>query len=322
MSRSITCYAPASVGNLSVGFDLLGLAIEPMDGSHFGDQVTVCAAEAGSQSLQLSVEGRYASALPSDPAENVVTRCLELFRTELGISSCSGLSIRLTKSLPIGSGLGSSASSIVAALAAINHWFGDPIDSSGLLELMSKVEAGISGEKHFDNVAPSFLGGLVLCDSLNEPPQHLPWPDSWQIIVAYRNTEVKTKDARKVLPDSYPRSVLVRQSASLARFVHGLESADLELAARNIVDLVVEPFRAQLLPGFEEAKSHVLQNGALAAGISGSGPTIFAVVDDAEKANELADWLSENYARDGFVKLCKADQTGARQRTGVGYEVH
>jgi homoserine kinase len=163
---------------------------------------------------------------------------------------------------------------------------------------------------------------LVLCDSLDAPPQFLSWPDSWQIIVAYQNTQVKTKDARNVLPDSYPRNVLVKQAASLARFVHGLNSGDLELAARNIVDLVAEPYREQLLPGFEQAKRHVLHHGGLAAGISGSGPTMFAIVDNAEKANELAYWLKENYAGDGFVKLCKADRTGARQLTGVEFEVH
>jgi len=322
MNDIVTCYAPASVGNLSVGFDLLGLAIEPIDGSYFGDRVTICDAKTGAQALQLSFDGQYASALPSDPAKNVVTRSLDLFRTQLGISSFTELSIQLTKSLPIGSGLGSSASSIVAALAAINRWFGDPVDKRGLLELMSKVESSISGEKHFDNIAPSYLGGLVLCDSLDAPPQFLSWPDSWQIIVAYQNTQIKTKDARNVLPDSYPRNVLVKQAASLARFVHGLDSGDLELAARNIVDLVAEPYREQLLPGFEPAKRHVLQHGALAAGISGSGPTMFAIVDNADNANELANWLKENYAGDGFVKLCKADRTGARQLTGVELEVH
>ena len=322
MNETITYYAPASVGNLSVGFDLLGLALEPLDGSYFGDRVTVGAAETDDQSLQLSFNGQYASALPSDPFENVVTRCLDLFRTELGIPTCPDLSIQLTKSLPIGSGLGSSASSIVAALAAMNHWFDNPVDANGLLDLMSKAECGISGEKHFDNIAPSYFGGLVLCESLNEHPQFLPWPAAWQIIVAYRNTEVKTKDARNVLPSSYPRSVLVSQAASLARFVHGLGSGDLELAARNIVDLVAEPYREELLSGFSQAKHHALQHGALAAGISGSGPTMFVVVDHAEKAKELTDWLSKNYARDGFVKICTVDRTGARQLTGVHRELH
>ena len=322
MNEPITYYAPASVGNLSVGFDLLGLALEPLDGSYFGDRVTVGAAKPGDQMLQLSFNGQYASALPSDPVENVVTKCLDLFRTELEMPACPELSIQLTKSLPIGSGLGSSASSIVAALAAINQWFDNPLDANGLLDLMSKAECGVSGEKHFDNIAPSYFGGLVLCESLDEPPQFLFWPDAWQIIVAYRNTEVKTKDARNVLPNSYPRSVLVSQAASLARFVHGLGSGDLELAARNIVDLVAEPYREQLLPDFSLAKHHALQHGALAAGISGSGPTMFAVVDHAEKANELADWLSHHYARDGFVKLCTVDRIGARQLTGVNREVH
>jgi len=317
-SRSLTVYAPASIGNLSVGFDALGLALAPLDGTLLGDLVQVApipAREPGADWL-LRVDGPFAADLPADPEQNIVTACCRAYQEAArrhGVD-IQPLKVRLSKRLPIGSGLGSSASSIVAALEALNRWHDNLLTMPQIFQLMAEMEGRISGEIHLDNVAPCLYGGLRLCPPGSQNEYALPWPGAWRAVVCWPGTELETRAARAVLPDKLPRRVAVRHGAQFAQFVHALHTGKLQLAAQCIVDHIAEPYRRALLPGFDEARTALRELGALAVGISGSGPTIFALVDHHQVAANARGWLAANYQKNdrGFVHVCRADLGGAR----------
>ena len=311
---SLTVFAPASIGNVSVGFDALGLALAPLDGTLLGDSVQLLAGN--QEDWTLLLKGRYADKLPSDPEQNIVIQCCRLYQAtleQLGIN-IHPLTIVLEKRLPIGSGLGSSATSVVAALEVLNRWHGNPLGSRELFQLMAQVEGGISGEIHLDNIAPCLYGGLRLCPPGSQSEFPLPWPARWQAVVCWPGTELVTREARSVLPEKIPRSTAVQHGAQFAQFVYALYTGKPALAASSLVDLIAEPYRRSLLPGFDRAREELMALGALAVGISGSGPTIFALADNSDLSKTVADWLTENYQQNenGFVHVCRADLGGAR----------
>jgi homoserine kinase len=312
--RSITAYAPASSGNLSVGFDALGLALAPVDGSLLGDIVQL-RGTAGFD-WELKVKGPFAQAQPVDPEDNIVIASCRRFET-LAVASGARirpLAVELDKRLPVGSGLGSSASSIVATLVALNHFFDRPLSKRTMLDLMAEMEGNISGGVHLDNIAPSLFGGLRLCSPDSAKQYGLPWPGNWRSVVAWPGTSQLTREARSVLPDKFDKDIVIRHGAQFATFVHALHAGDARLASTCLIDLIAEPYRAPLLPGFEEARSALMQRGALAVGISGSGPSLFCIVDDDYVAELARDWLATHYlaTSKGFVHVCQADLAGAR----------
>jgi len=313
--KTLTVYAPASSGNVSVGFDALGLALAPIDGSLLGDCVSILPGTP--EDWMLSIDGPFAHALPQDQEQNIViTSCrrFEQAARALGVDVYP-LNITLDKRLPVGSGLGSSASSIVAMLVALNHYFNRPLDRPALLKLMAEMEGNISGEVHLDNIAPCLLGGLRLCMPDGARQYGLPWPGHWQSVVAWPGTRLETKPAREILPINYDRKTVVAHGAQFALFVHQLYQGEAVAAADCLVDLLAEPYRKSLLPGFEEARVELAKMGALATGISGSGPTVFCIVDDSRVAEAAAKWLRQNYLQNesGFVHICRADLAGARE---------
>lgn len=310
-------FAPASIGNLSVGFDALGLALEAIEGGVLGDVVSF---RAGPQDdWVLRCTGPFAHELPEDPEENIVMASCRRFerQTRAAGKEIETLQVTLDKRLPVGSGLGSSASSIVATLVGVNRFFGQPLNRFDLLELMAQMEGEISGEVHLDNIAPSLLGGLRLCLPDGASQYGLPWPGRWQVLVAWPGIHIATKAARELLPDRLRRSTAVAHGAQFAHFVHELHAGEPRDAARCLVDLIAEPWRKDLIPGFDEARGALMRMGALAFGISGSGPTVFAIVDDSRVAARGEQWLRENFLQndDGFVRRCRADLAGARQLT-------
>lgn len=313
--KILTVYAPASSGNVSVGFDALGLALAPVDGSLMGDCVSIV--EGNPEDWMLCIDGPFAHALPQDQEQNIViTSCRRFEQAAVAAGAkIRPLNITLDKRLPVGSGLGSSASSIVATLVAVNRYFGRPLDRPALLRLMAEMEGSISGEVHLDNIAPCLLGGLRLCMPDGARQYSLPWPGHWQSVVAWPGTRLETRPAREVLPENYDRKTVISHGAQFALFVHQLHQGEARGAANCMVDLLAEPYRKVLLPGFEDARTEMEKMGALATGISGSGPTIFSIVDDSRTAESAAEWLRNNYLQNetGFVHICRADLAGARE---------
>ncbi|MBJ3813520.1 homoserine kinase [Shimwellia pseudoproteus] len=305
----VKVYAPASIGNVSVGFDVLGAAVSPVDGTLLGDCVTVEAAE----TFSLENAGRFASKLPREPRENIVYQCWERFCQEIG--ETIPVAMKLEKNMPIGSGLGSSACSVVAGLMAMNEFCNKPLDDNRLLALMGELEGRISGSVHYDNVAPCFLGGMQLMLEENGIiSQQVPGFERWLWVMAYPGIKVSTAEARAILPAQYRRADCIRHGRYLAGFIHACHTAQPALAAKLMQDVIAEPYRTKLLPGFGDARRAALELGALACGISGSGPTLFAVCDTPQAAQRTADWLQQHYLQnqEGFVHICRLDTAGAR----------
>ena len=311
---SVVVYAPASIGNVSVGFDVLGAAVSPIDGTLLGDRVKVAA---GQTSFSLQCVGAFVDKLPQQAEENIVYRCWQVFARELDKKGVALLPVDVTleKNMPIGSGLGSSACSIVAALDALNRFHDQPLNETELLALMGEMEGEISGSLHYDNVAPCFLGGLqFMVEELGIISQKVPCFDDWYWVMAYPGIKVPTAEARAILPSQYRRQDVITHGRHLGGFIHACHSNQPLLAAKMIKDVVAEPYREKLLPGFAQARQHALDAGAIASGISGSGPTMFSVCTDLEVAKRLARWLEEHYVQndEGFVHVCRLDNLGAK----------
>ncbi|WP_239059012.1 homoserine kinase [Colwellia sp. Arc7-D] len=319
---SVSVFAPASIGNVNVGFDVLGLAVKPVDGTLLGDVVTVTHSNDGDQ---IEVIGAFANKLPSDVKQNIVWHCLLLFNKELLVNeqTIAEVKITLDKRMPVGSGLGSSACSVVAAIAGLNAFYEKyhqfSFSEQALLKMMGQMEAQISGSLHYDNVAPCFLGGMqLMVPNPDIITRNLPQFDDCYFVMAYPGIEVSTKAAREILPASYSRADLISFGQNLATFVDACHRGDKNQAFSVLTDIVAEPYRKSILPGYSDAASYLTQEGCLAVGISGSGPTLFCVTDDEEKAKEFANWLNENYLQtsasgksEGFVHICQADTQGA-----------
>ena len=317
-TKRTVAYAPASIGNVSLGFDVLGAALEPIDGSILGDEVIIETAS----NYGLTVSGPFAHKLPQDPATNIVTHCYHYFAEQAKAQgvSVTPVHIELKKNLPIGSGLGSSASSIVAALHGLNAHFDEPFERDALLLIMGELEGQISGSIHYDNVAPCYLGGLTLMTGQSSPvTASLPVIKQWYWVSCYSGISVSTAAARDILPKDIPLSTGLVFGRQLGIFVHALHTNDAELAASVMKDVIAEPYRKSLLPRFDEARAYSEEVGALAFGISGSGPTVFAVCDDLAVAQRVQAWLNDNYIQneDGFSHICRLSSEGATAKEQV-----
>lgn len=341
--RRTRAYAPVSMGNVIVGFDVLGLAMRPLDNALWGDEALVeDDPDAPPDEPRFRAEGAYAAALPAAAGDNLAfaaaTEFLKLVRRQ-GVEP-GRLAITLRKNLPIGSGLGSSASSAVATLVALNTHCGDPLTSAELLGLAGYAESLASGAEHYDNVAPALCGGVCLLGSPFDPygraadaapsPElerqvpwrsaprclvQLPWPEELVLVFVTPDYRINTRDARAALPKQVPLGASAEASRRLALFVAALYHRDLDLLEESFHDDLVEPARAHLLPGFAEAKRVALEAGALGCSFSGSGPTTFALAPRLEEAAAIGEAMREAFAGAGLassVRLARVDDTGAR----------
>lgn len=273
-SRSVTAFAPASVGNVGVGFDSLGHAIDAA-----GDRVTLTATE--TNDLELVEITGLVTDLPADPASNTALRAIQAIQRDFDISG--GARVRLEKGIPLGSGMGGSAASAAAAVtAAAELWRIDLSDEQRLSYALAG-EAVASGDRHADNVAPSLFGGLVLCEGGERPfVTHLPVPDGVACVLVHPHLKIETREARGLLSTTVSLADHVRQTQALAGFVAGCYSANLEQVARCLRDFVIEPQRRGLVPGFRDVQSGAMASGALGASLSGSGPSVFAWAREAD----------------------------------------
>lgn len=314
MTKIFKAYAPASAANLSVGFDLLGAALKPIDGAILGDEITI--SNEDSEPCSVEIEGKFAHKLPSDPKKNIVYDAYLMYKDELqkrGLKT-ENVHMVLSKNLPVCSGLGSSAASVVAAVVALDAIHGNVLGKEGCIDLMGRLEGKISGSIHYDNVAPCYFGGLQLIIEENGIiSTTLPDFDNWYWVSCFPGIKVSTNAARKILPTEYKRSDVITYGRQLATFVHACHTGDDKLAAATLHDVIAEPYRASLIPGFTEAREYGKTLGSLGTGISGSGSAVFSIFEDLDKAKEMKEYLERNFIanEDGFCHVCKIDRQGA-----------
>lgn len=271
--RSIKIKAPASVANLVCGYDVIGMCLhEPYDIMELKliDEKKVI------------IHSSKGFELPTDPAKNTAgAPLLEILKC---IDDNIGFELTITKNIKPGSGLGSSAASASGAAVAANMLLGNRFSKVQLVEFAMCGEEIASGVKHADNVAPVVYGGITLIRSLN-PLDIVSIPSlPLFVTVVHPQIEIKTSEARKILPKEVPLKDAVKQWANVGALVAGLLKIDYGLIGRSLEDVLVEPVRSKLIPGYEAVKQGCKEVGVLGGGISGSGPSLFMLSVDRETA--------------------------------------
>jgi len=275
-----TAFAPASVGNVAIGFDILGFAIEAL-----GDRVTVTRrAEPG---VAISAVRGISGELPKEPRDNTAGRALlamlEARRPGFGFA------LEIDKGIPLGSGLGGSAASAVGAVVAANALLPQACSPLELLEFAMAGEAVASGARHVDNIAASLYGGLVLTVGIDHPRvKQIPVPAGIRAVIVRPHMFLATSQARAILRRSVEMSDFVWQTANLAGFISGCYTDDLDMIRASLEDVVIEPQRQALIPGFPDVRRGAMEAGALGCSISGAGPSMFAWAPEAMAPAVLA----------------------------------
>ena len=300
--RSVRVYAPASVSNLGSGFDVIGVAIEKP-----GDFVVATRTE--EPGLTFSVDARSVD-VPRDGknvAEHVASLLLEEFRPSFGIKMI------LQKRMPIGSGLGSSAASSVASAVAVNALLPRKLKKKDLLRFVVEGERMASGSPHADNVAPSLLGGVCLIRSYDPlDVQSIPVRDQLLWVVVHPHFVIRTEEARAVLPKTVDLKSAIRQWGNVGGLIAGLMRGDAALVGKCVEDVIVEPARAHLVPGFQAVKKAAIEAGATGCSLSGSGPSMFAVTSSVAAARRISSAMVKAF---GSVKcdvfISRTNRSGA-----------
>lgn len=293
--NEIKIFCPATIANLNCGFDILGLCLEGI-----GDEMIIRkSAEKG-----IKITKIVGADLPYDTKKNVagVAALALLENLELDF----GFEIEIYKNIKTGSGIGSSSASAAGAVYGINELLGKPFSKVELVNFAMKGEVVASGSEHADNVAPCLLGGFTLIRGY-EPLDviQMASPNELYAVVLHPHIEVKTSDARAVIQPMVSLKSAITQTGNLGGFIAGLYTNDYDLISRSLKDVLVEPFRKHLIPNFDEVKNTAIQNGALGAGISGAGPSIFALCKGKESAEKVANAMKESY-----------------QSTGIEFDIH
>lgn len=282
--KKIRVEAPATVANLVCGFDILGMALE----GPFDIMEMSLSREPG---IRIVHTDGYD--LPSDPAQNVAGAALLDLLQAYG--QPVGVDLSITKQIKPGSGLGSSAASSAGAVVAANHLLGNPFSKDDLVRFAMAGEKVASGVKHADNITPCILGGVTLIRSifpldivqLAAPPMY--------VTVVHPQIEVRTSDARQILRKEVLLKDAIRQWGNIAGLVAGFLQNDYALISRSLEDVIIEPVRSMLIPGFDEVKHQSKEAGALGGGISGSGPSIFMLSQAQTTAEKIAGIMQEIY---------------------------
>lgn len=287
--REIRVLAPATVANVVCGFDCLGFAL-----SKPFDEMIVRLTEA--PGIRIVHDDGFG--LPTEPERNVAgvaaAALLNLARADLGIE------IEVIKNIKPGSGIGSSAASACGAVVAVNQLLGGRFTNKELVDFAMEGEALASGARHADNLAPCIYGGFTLVRSIDPIDiVELTFPPLWATVI-HPQIEIKTSEARAILPREVPLKTAIAQWANVGALVAGLANSDLDLIARALKDHIVEPARSSLIPHFDEVKTACLEAGALGGGISGSGPSIFMLSPDRDTAESVEKAMRETYSLTGI----------------------
>ena len=282
-------FAPASVGNVGVGFDILGHAIEGV-----GDTVTVRRIDEPGVRIH-AIRGTTVD-LPLGAEDNTAGAALIALRAALDLPF--GFEVEIDKGIALGSGMGGSAASCVAALVAANALFPQPLSREALYPFALTGEAVASGGRHGDNLGPMLLGGLVLSTADRLVP--VPVPAAWHSLLVHPDAVLETRRARAALQGHYALGEFVAQSANLALVLSGCYTADAGLVRAGLRDVLVEPRRAGLIAGFAAARDAALAAGAMGASISGAGPSVFAWFEQRQAAFAAQSAVQQAFADAGF----------------------
>ena len=304
--QSATAFAPASVGNVAVGFDVLGHSVQAI-----GDRVT--AKRIDEPTVRIAAITGLVKDLPLQAEKNTAGMAvLSIVRDhKLGF----GFELAIEKGIPLGSGLGGSAASAVAAVVAANALLPKPMDKIGQLKAAMHGEKVASGSVHVDNIAPSLFGGLVLTVGVDNPNvKQIPVPASIRAVLVHPHMTLSTREARKILKKTVDLSDVIWQTANISGFITGCFTGDLHLIRESLEDVIIEPQRRVLIPGFDAVKKGAMDNGALGCSISGAGPTIFAWCEEHDAARirdaMVAGFATANLKTDSWISTL--DANGAR----------
>ena len=287
--KTVKAFAPATVANVCCGFDILGFAVDSP-----GDEVILT--EKSEQGVVVKRIVGDGGRLPLDANLNTSSVAVQSFLGAIG--SNKGIEIELFKNLPLGSGMGSSAASAAAALVGINHLFGNPLTREQLIPHAMEAERIACGSAHADNVGPSLLGGFVLIRDYHPlDVVKIPVAANLYSTLVHPQIELKTEDARRVLKSSVNLKDAITQSGNTAGLMVGLMSGDNNLISRSLKDVIAEPVRSVFIPGFEAVRSEAIKVGALGCGISGSGPTMFALSASHEIALRVGETMQLQFLK-------------------------
>jgi homoserine kinase len=303
--KKVKVYAPGSIGNVGCGFDVFGLAIEAV-----GDILEVESNNSGQLRI-LAIAGD--ETIPLDPEKNIVTVGAGNLLLEYG--STQGFDFKITKGVIAGSGLGSSGSSATAGVFAVNELLGRPYTRQELIKFAAVGEQVASHQVHYDNVAPSMLGGFTVVRS-SKPLEilQLDVPENLYLVMARPSVIIKTAEAKQLLGSTIAINKAVSQFGNIAGLIIGMQNEDISLIGRSAEDVLATPLRSKLIPKFNEAKVAALGAGASGFNISGSGPAMFAICDGSEVAKKVVSALQDIYQDDANANfyLTQADTLGTR----------
>lgn len=304
--KKIRVFAPATVSNVACGFDIFGYALnEPGD--------FVCVVEKHDPGVEITSITGDNGRLPKCTEKNTAGIAAQAFLDHVG--SSKGINMVLEKGMPLSSGLGSSAASAVAAVYAVNLLLGEPLERDELLQFVLKGEQMACGSAHADNAAPSLLGGFVMIRSYNPLDiVRVPVPELYTAVI-HPDVEIRTEDARNRLSKTVPLEKMIQQCGNAAALISGFYSKDYELISRSLQDVVIEPQRSDLIPGFGKVRQTMLDNGALGCSISGSGPSVFGLFNDREKAMSAAEAACQVFSGIGIgsrIYLSSINEQGPR----------
>jgi homoserine kinase len=280
---SATAFAPATVSNVACGFDVLGFALDAP-----GDEVTARLTEGGVTIADIIGDG---GRLPREAARNTAGVAALALLTTLGARK--GVALTITKGLPLSSGLGGSAASAAAAVVAVDALLGAHASTDTLIACALEGERLGAGSAHADNIAPCICGGFVLVRRASPPDVlRLPVPRGLTAVVVHPDLEIETARARALLGDTVPLQDAVKQWANMGALIHGLHTGDFAVIARSLEDTIAEPRRASLVPGLAMIKRAACDAGALGCSLSGSGPSLFALCENADIAVRVAEAMT------------------------------
>ncbi|MCI4670522.1 MAG: homoserine kinase [Bacteroidia bacterium] len=293
MKNEVHVFAPATVANVACGFDTLGFAIHRP-----GDDVIV--RFSNSPGLTIKTITGDGGKLPLEAEKNTAGVAAKALMEDLGV--VRGIEMEIHKGIPIGSGMGSSACSAVAGAFAVNELMGKPLKKKELLPYALKGEAIASGGAiHADNVGPCLLGGMILIRSNKDLDTiDIPVPSSLYAAVVLPELQILTVDARNILPKEISMKDGITQWGNLGGMIAGLMKSDYQLVSRSLQDVIAEPKRAELIPGFYQVKQEALNAGALGCSISGAGPAIFALCEGDECAFKVGIRMQQAFLENGI----------------------